>query len=128
METKFKNLVALANETQTVKVKFTETGSEYTYKVPRGLAVQVSDRVVVEARDKLTVANVASIDSDTDIDIDADINYKWVIALVNAEAYDSAIAKEEELVTQLKQRRKIAAARQALDALGMTQEELLKLK
>ena len=95
-------LVALLQATQgvrTVKVKFSNGGSAYTYKTLE--THRTGDFVVVEAREAYSVAKVIEMDEVPDINPDADFDLKWVVQYVDTTRLDAIREEEAALARQI---------------------------
>jgi hypothetical protein len=93
-------LVALLQATQgvkTVKVKFSNGGSSYTYKTLENL--KTDDWVVVEARGAYSTAKVIEMDSTPDINPDVDFELAWVVCKVDTTKIE-AIREEEKILAR----------------------------
>ena len=65
----------------TIGIKFQNSSKQYTYKVPKEIAVDINERVVVFTTTGLTIVTVASI-HETPQDTMQGIAYKWVSFLL----------------------------------------------
>jgi len=95
-------LVSLIQATQgvrTVKVKFSNGGSAYTYKTLE--SYRPGDFVVVEAREAYSVAKVIEMDEVADINPESDFDLKWVVQSVDTTRIDAIKEEEQTLSRQI---------------------------
>lgn len=95
-------LVSLIQATQgvrTVKVKFSNGGSAYTYKTLE--SYRPGDFVVVEAREAYSVAKVVEMDEVADINPESDFDLKWVLHGVDTTRIDAIKEEEQTLSRQI---------------------------
>lgn len=95
-------LVALLQATKgvkTVKVKFSNGGSAYTYKTLEDL--KKDDWVVVEARGAYSTAKVIEMDEVPDINPDAEFELAWVVCKVDTTRVEAIREEEKTLARQI---------------------------
>jgi hypothetical protein len=95
-------LVALLQATQgvkTVKVKFSNGGSSYTYKTLEDL--KKDDWIVVEARGAYSTAKVIEMDEVPDINPEADFELAWVVCKVDTTKVEAIREEEKRLARQI---------------------------
>lgn len=95
-------LVALLQATKgvrTVKVKFSNGGSAYTYKTLD--THRPGDFIVVEAREAYSVAKVIEMDEVPDINPEDDFELKWVVQSIDTTRVDAIKDEEKTLARQI---------------------------
>lgn len=95
-------LVALLQATKgvkTVKVKFSNGGSAYTYKTM--LDLKKDDWVVVEARGAYSTAKVIEMDEVPDINPEADFELAWVVTRVDTKQIEAIREEEKSIARQI---------------------------
>lgn len=119
-------LVALLQATKgvrTVKVKFSNGGSAYTYKTLD--THRPNDFVVVEAREAYSVAKVIEMDEVPDINPEADFELKWVVQSIDTARVDAIKDEEKTLARQIAMNE---AKRRIQDVLASTGLDLSDLQ
>lgn len=119
-------LVALLQATKgvrTVKVKFSNGGSAYTYKTLD--THRPNDFVVVEAREAYSVAKVIEMDEVPDINPEADFELKWVVQCIDTTRVDAIKEEEKTLARQIAMNE---AKRRIQDVLASTGLDLSDLQ
>lgn len=101
-----KNIAAILREdTKTVSVAFlNENGTAsraYTYVTH--LDVKAGDFVVVPAghHELWKIGEVLGVDEDLNIEPNADVKYKWVVSVIDAEAWRANHARNQEIEKML---------------------------
>lgn len=99
-------------------------GKEYTYKCDLP-DVSVGDVVLVEARNWMQAVIVSDVHVDIPIE-DTNTKFRWVIGHLASykERHDERLAKEQQLIRNVKRVRTKHLQSQMLDAIGITQDEL----
>ncbi len=92
-------LLQATNGAKTVKVKFSNGGSAYTYKTLE--TFRPGDFVVVEAREAYSVAKVIEMDEVPDINPESDFELKWVVQAVDTTRIDAIKEEEAALARQI---------------------------
>lgn len=128
------NLNTLAHlirpDVTTCAVRFA-TGSQkdYTFKISTDLADRIAQGllepgqevpVVVDTCNGLRVAYVTGVHDESRVDPEDDVNYAWVFQIVDTDAKVRQEQVETQIVTKLKNRRKLSHKQQALAALGIS--------
>jgi len=106
----------LAQGYTTVHVSFgAHERKNYVYKAKRG--VKVGDKVIVDTpRNGLTVADVVLVDDNPKIDVRADFDYKWIVGVVDLQAYRDQMAREAEFLQALEEVEQARAREEQLKA------------
>ena len=118
-------LVALLQATQgvrTVKVKFSNGGTAYTYKTLE--THRPNDFVVVEAREAYSIAKVIEMDEVPDINPDADFELKWVVQSVDAARIEAIKEEEKTLARQIAMNEAKRRIEEVLKSTGLDLSEL----
>ncbi len=106
-----KNMFALLNENAILVIVHvydnsdrskTKSTKELTYKALKQQNIAVGDRVVVSMQDRTYVKTVRDIRPISELQDDG-IEYKWVIAKVDASLYHQVVDKERQFNAQLLQ-------------------------
>ena len=127
---KMSNVAAIADDNiVTIEARFAKSAVPYTFKATRTLAstLQVADQVIVETINGTQVVTVASVSNTCDIDPHSDIEYRWAYQRVDHPALAQLQKKEDEIVSRLETHRRDQVRKQALAALGFTNEDMQAL-
>ncbi len=75
-------------------------GTVYTYKTKA--EVKEGDEVIVDSPfTGMTVAVVVSVQDILEIDVDVSFNYKWIVDVIDKEAWEEVKAKEDEFEKEI---------------------------
>ena len=97
---------------------------KYTYKAD--MILHTDDIVVVETRDRMSVARVVNPQVAMPIN-DDETMYRWVVAKVDTSAHAHRLAQEDAIIEQINGRKVESMREQALNALGITSEEAFRM-
>jgi hypothetical protein len=117
------SLVA-ASELFEVKVKFTNSAQEYSYKSEVEYAE--GDRVVVDTPNSgLQAVKVISCSKGL---AGGDFpKYKWIVAKVDTSRYEELLANEQTAVKRIEAAKRADKVKRELEALGVTKDEILTM-
>lgn len=118
-------LVSLLQATKgvmTVKVKFSNGGTAYTYKTL--IEHNPGDFVVVEAREAYSIAKVIEMDEVPDINPEADFDLKWVIQSVDLSRIEQIRLEEKRLARQISLTEARKRIKNVIDDLGIDVSEI----
>lgn len=118
-------LVALLQATKgvrTVKVKFSNGGSSYTYKTLE--MHHPNDFVVVEARGAYSVAKVIEMDEVPDINPEAEFELAWVVQSIDTTRIDAIKDEEKTLARQIAMNEAKRRIEEVLKSTGLDLSEL----
>ena len=119
-----RSLVAYTDDSLcTVKVSFNKnlTGQVYTYLCEKSIAETLSknDQVVVDTKDKITVAHVVEVESYCDVDFQSyDIHYRFILSRVNTEYLEKMEAHLKDGADVLEKRRREHLRKQVIEQLA----------
>lgn len=104
-----------------------QDGRAYTYKANILLNLQVGDRVVVHAQNRLAIARITQVHQAPKIQANTHYRYKWVVDKVDLTAFAKR-HEEETLIDEMMARIEFEQARQTLmdkvDKLRQDSDEL----
>lgn len=118
-------IISLIQATQgvnTVKVKFSNGGSSYTYKTLEHH--EPDDFVVVEARGAYSVAKVIEMDEVPDINPEADYELAWVVQTVDPRRINAIRAEEKTPARQISMNEAKRRIQAVLNDTGLNIDEL----
>ena len=100
----------------------------YTYKAHKSLRLELGSTVMVQARNWYQIAKVVAVDVAIPMD-DSSTTYRWVVCNVAPAIaqLNETIKHERDVGHALDRKRAEAAREQALEALGLTQADIMVL-
>lgn len=126
-----KTVAAFVSEnTTTLTATFDGNNSQYTFKCPISLAVQLKegDKVIAETAKGLQIVTVYSVHGESSVSLDSGLNYKWVFAKVPMDVLKSLNEEEDNLVMILKEKQRSRLRQEVLNSLGCTSVKELTAK
>lgn len=123
--------LAMREDYYTINVVFDNQGGSksqpYTYKVHKGISLEVLDEVVVPTQYGIKVAQVWSIDAEPNVDYNFKFEYNWIIQKIDKKLYNELVKFDQKIIEAGRKcehkTRQMQARQMAIAHFG---EELLK--
>lgn len=105
---------------------------KYSYLCKQELAQTLSegDWVLIESNGSTVakVGKVMAVHDEPNVELNADINYKWAFQKVDVPNLEELKSAHDKLHQMLKDRQRVTTRQSVMASLGITQDDLLRLK